>query len=130
MGCKSDLSAKTCPVGKSVFPRAGESFFPQFRSPEETEARFALGGGFARGLAHVGVLKALEEENITIDYMAGTSVGSVIAAAFSGGVSAKELEEIAKMVRFIAASSRAGRCHATASEQRPHGGISAASREP
>ena len=60
----------------------------------------ALGGGFARGLAHVGILKVLEEENIAIDYMAGTSVGSVIAAAFCSGVSAKELEEIAKMVRF------------------------------
>jgi NTE family protein len=60
----------------------------------------ALGGGFARGLSHVGVLKVLEEEKIAIDYMAGTSVGSVIAAAFCSGVSAKELEEIAKMVRF------------------------------
>jgi NTE family protein len=60
----------------------------------------ALGGGFARGLSHVGVLKVLEEEKIAIDYMAGTSVGSVIAASFCSGVSAKELEEIAKMVRF------------------------------
>jgi NTE family protein len=60
----------------------------------------ALGGGFARGLAHVGVLKVLEEEGIAIDYLAGTSVGSVIAAAFCSGVSAKELEEIAGMVRF------------------------------
>ena len=60
----------------------------------------ALGGGFARGLSHVGVLKVLEEENIVIDYMAGTSVGSVIAASFCSGVSAKELEEISKMVRF------------------------------
>jgi NTE family protein len=46
------------------------------------------------------VLKVLEEEGIAIDYLAGTSVGSVIAAAFCSGVSAKELEEIAKMVRF------------------------------
>ena len=60
----------------------------------------ALGGGFARGLAHVGVLKVLEEENIKIDYMAGTSVGSVIGAAYCSGISAKELEEIAGLVRF------------------------------
>ena len=68
--------------------------------PKKPKLGLALGGGFARGLSHVGVLKVLEEENITIDYMAGTSVGSVIAASFCSGVSAKELEEISKMVRF------------------------------
>ena len=68
--------------------------------PKKPKLGIALGGGFARGLSHVGVLKVLEEENIAIDYMAGTSVGSVIAAAFCSGVSARELEEIAKMVRF------------------------------
>ena len=36
----------------------------------------ALGGGFARGIAHVGVLKVLEEENIPINFVAGTSVGA------------------------------------------------------
>lgn len=69
-------------------------------SPRKLKLGIALGGGFARGLAHVGVLKVLEEEGIAIDCLAGTSVGSVIAAAFCSGVSAKELEEIAKMVRF------------------------------
>src|SRR5205807_5501583 len=60
----------------------------------------ALGGGFARGLAHIGVLKVLEEENIAVDFIAGTSVGSVIGAAYASGISAKELEEIAALVRF------------------------------
>lgn len=60
----------------------------------------ALGGGFARGLAHIGVLKVLEEEKIPIDFIAGTSVGSVIGAAYASGVCAKELEEIAGLVRF------------------------------
>ena len=60
----------------------------------------ALGGGFARGLAHVGVLKVFEEEGIPISFIAGTSVGSVIGAAYCSGVSAKELEEIASLVRF------------------------------
>jgi NTE family protein len=60
----------------------------------------ALGGGFARGLAHIGVLKVLEEENIPVDFIAGTSVGSVIGAAYASGISAKELEEIASLVRF------------------------------
>ncbi|MDP9268095.1 MAG: patatin-like phospholipase family protein [Acidobacteriota bacterium] len=60
----------------------------------------ALGGGFARGLVHVGILKVLEEEHIPISFIGGTSVGAVIAAAYSSGVSAKELEEIAHLVRF------------------------------
>jgi len=60
----------------------------------------ALGGGFARGLAHIGVLKVLEQENIPIDFIAGTSVGSVVGAAYASGMSAKELEEIAALVRF------------------------------
>ena len=59
----------------------------------------ALGGGFARGLAHIGVLKVLEEANIPVDFIAGTSVGSVIGAAYASGMSAKELEEIAALVR-------------------------------
>jgi NTE family protein len=60
----------------------------------------ALGGGFARGLAHIGVLKVFEEEGIPISFVAGTSVGSVIGAAYCSGISAKELEEVASLVRF------------------------------
>jgi NTE family protein len=60
----------------------------------------AFGGGFARGMAHIGVLKVFEEEKIPIDFIAGTSVGAVIGAAYCSGLSAKELEEIAHLVRF------------------------------
>jgi NTE family protein len=60
----------------------------------------ALGGGFARGIAHVGVLKVLEEENIPIHFVAGTSVGALIGAAYCSGVTPAELEELATRVRF------------------------------
>jgi NTE family protein len=60
----------------------------------------ALGGGFARGLAHIGVLKVFEEEKIPISFIAGTSVGSVIGAGYASGISARELSEIASLVRF------------------------------
>ncbi len=60
----------------------------------------ALGGGFARGLAHIGVLKVLEEEKIPISFIAGTSVGALIGAVYASGVSPKEMEEIAALVRF------------------------------
>ena len=60
----------------------------------------ALGGGFARGIAHIGVLKVLEEENIAIQFVAGTSVGALIGAIYCSGASAAEMEEIACRVRF------------------------------
>ena len=60
----------------------------------------ALGGGFARGIAHVGVLKVLEEENIPIRLIAGTSVGALIGAAYCSGVTIPELEQMAARVRF------------------------------
>lgn len=60
----------------------------------------ALGGGFARGLAHIGVLKVLEEENIPIRFIAGTSVGALIGAAYCSGLSIAELEQLASHVRF------------------------------
>jgi NTE family protein len=72
--------------------------------PESTPATpgigIALGGGFARGIAHVGVLKVLEEENIPISFIAGTSVGALIGAAYCSGVTTAELEVIARRVRF------------------------------
>ena len=55
----------------------------------------ALSGGGARGLAHIGVLKALEEAHISVDYLAGTSMGGVIAAAYAAGMSLEQIESIA-----------------------------------
>jgi NTE family protein len=60
----------------------------------------ALGGGFARGIAHVGVLKVLEQEGIPVRMIAGTSVGALIGAAYCSGVTIAELEEVAYKVRF------------------------------
>jgi NTE family protein len=61
----------------------------------------ALGGGGARGFAHIGVLKILEGEGIQAQLMAGTSMGAVIAALYADGMSAREIENIAlKMGNF------------------------------
>jgi NTE family protein len=60
----------------------------------------ALGGGFARGMAHIGVLKVLEEEGIPIGMVAGTSVGALIGAVYCSGLSIKELEHVAESCRF------------------------------
>ena len=68
--------------------------------PVEPAIGLALGGGFARGMAHIGVLKVLQQEKIPIDFIAGTSVGALIGAAYCSGVSTAELEAIATRVRF------------------------------
>ncbi len=58
------------------------------------EVALVLSGGGARGLAHVGVLKALEENNIPIDYIAGTSMGAIVGGLYASGYSPGEIEAI------------------------------------
>ena len=69
-----------------------------FRAP--ARIGIALGGGFARGMAHIGVLKVLEEENIPISFVGGTSVGALVGALYCSGLSAADLADVAKKVRF------------------------------
>ena len=52
----------------------------------------ALGGGGARGLAHIGVLRVLERESIPIDLVVGTSAGALVGGAYASGISPDELE--------------------------------------
>lgn len=53
-----------------------------------------LSGGGSKGLAHIGVLKALEDNNIPIDYIAGTSMGAIIGSMYASGYSPREIEQI------------------------------------
>ena len=59
---------------------------------------FAFSGGGAKGLAHVGVLKVLEEEGILPDYIAGTSMGSIVGGLYAIGYSAKQLEVLTQNI--------------------------------
>ncbi len=72
----------------------------EFPAPRRMKLGVALGGGFARGVAHIGVLKALEDAKIPVDFVAGTSVGAIIGACHCAGMSAAELEEVARTARF------------------------------
>lgn len=58
----------------------------------------ALGGGLARGLAHIGVLKALEEAGIGLSHIAGTSMGSVIGALYACGLNLKMIGQLAERI--------------------------------
>ena len=92
-------------LGKII--RSVQAFGREFSRKDEHPAAshppsigLALGGGFARGIAHIGVLKVLEEEGIPIDAVAGTSVGALIGACYCSGLSAAEMEEVASKTRF------------------------------
>ena len=61
----------------------------------------ALSGGAARGFAHLGVLKVLVEHNIPIDFISGTSAGSIAGAAFASGMSVAEIAEIGKKMSWF-----------------------------
>ncbi len=60
----------------------------------------ALSGGAARGMAHVGVLRALTENNIPIDYLAGTSAGSIVAGAYAAGMTVDEITAFGRDLRW------------------------------
>lgn len=60
----------------------------------------ALSGGGAKGLAHVGVLKVLEEEGIPIDYITGTSMGSIVGSLYAIGYNAADLERVGLQTKW------------------------------
>ena len=59
-----------------------------------------LSGGGAKGLAHIGVIRALEENNIPIDYITGTSMGAIIGGLYAAGYSPDEMETLFKSEDF------------------------------
>ena len=65
------------------------------------ETGLALGGGAVLGAAHVGTLRAIDELDIKIKYIAGTSIGAFVAAFFAFGKNWKEIEEIASELKWI-----------------------------
>ncbi|ACA60224.1 patatin-like phospholipase family protein [Candidatus Desulforudis audaxviator] len=67
---------------------------------ERPRIGLALGGGGARGYAHLGVLKAFREANIPIDVIAGTSMGAVVGAAYASGYRIDELIDMALQIRW------------------------------
>lgn len=74
------LAERRSPNGSSAWPRIG----------------LALSGGGARGLAHIGAIRALERAGVPVHYLAGTSMGGVIAAGYAAGMTAADLEHEAR----------------------------------
>ncbi|MGH8781209.1 patatin-like phospholipase family protein [Paraburkholderia sp.] len=68
---------------------------PIAKPPRPLRVGLALGGGAARGFAHIGVIKALEARNIQVDLIAGTSAGSVVGALYASGMNGFALNKLA-----------------------------------
>jgi NTE family protein len=66
--------------------------------PRRLKIGVALGGGGARGAAHIGVLRELERLRIPIDYLAGTSMGSIVGGLYATGMSPDEMEKTVKTI--------------------------------
>lgn len=70
----------------------GPTFNRIIESPDRPRIALVLGGGAAKGFAHIGVIRALEQEHIPIDMIVGTSVGSLIGAIYASDKNSFELE--------------------------------------
>jgi NTE family protein len=82
-----------------LFPVMALLLFSQHRANAQ-KVGLVLSGGAASGIAHIGVLKALEENHIPVDYITGTSMGALIGALYAMGYSPDQIEEMVKSEQF------------------------------
>lgn len=76
------------------------SGFSFSQEQEDVKVGLVLSGGGAKGLAHIGALKVIEEAGVRIDYIGGTSMGAIVGALYASGYSANELDSIFGVVDF------------------------------
>ncbi|MEL6824570.1 MAG: patatin-like phospholipase family protein, partial [Calditrichota bacterium] len=76
---------------REVLPLSGIAWRPV----KKPKIALALSGGGARGLAHIGVLTALEEHNLSVDMIVGTSMGSIVGALYAAGYSPERIRQLA-----------------------------------
>src|ERR1700690_471661 len=79
------LAAAALIAGSALLPAAASA-------PPRPKVCLVLSGGGARGMAHIGVLKVLEELQVPIDCIAGTSMGAVVGGLYASGMTASEID--------------------------------------
>lgn len=102
------VDAKTPPAQERIDPKRQDAPTPVL-STARPKIGVALGGGGARGIAHIGVLNVLEAESIPVDLLAGTSMGGIIAAPYALGYPAHQIaaeamrlgSSLNKLLRFV-----------------------------
>ncbi len=94
--CLTMLSAQTLVAADAAQPSLISDTSPDISKAAAKVERIGLvlGGGGARGAAHVGVLKVLERENVKIDFIAGNSMGAIVGGLYAAGYKASEVERI------------------------------------
>jgi len=80
-----------------VFLTRANAYFSQ---PDRQRVAVVLSGGGTKGMAHIGVLKALEDNDIPIDYIAGTSIGAIIGSMYAAGYTPGEIEDLVLSEEF------------------------------
>ena len=76
------------------------SIFAQAQEKEDLKVGLVLSGGGAKGIAHIGVLKVIEEAGIRLDYIGGTSMGAIVGGLYASGYNASEIDSLFKSVNF------------------------------
>ncbi|MEJ6001634.1 patatin-like phospholipase family protein [Paucibacter soli] len=89
-------ACSSAPRQPAVQPEPEPPAVPRPVVPKPPRIGLALGGGAARGFAHIGVIQVLEEQGVKVDLVAGTSAGSLVAALYASGKNGKELATLAE----------------------------------
>jgi|AGTN01.2.fsa_nt_gi Predicted esterase of the alpha-beta hydrolase superfamily len=89
---KMEASEESTNIGNDNPLEAGQ--VPTDAEVRRPTVALALGGGGARGAAHIGVLKVLKEADVPIDYIVGNSMGSIVGGLYAAGVSLGDIEKI------------------------------------
>src|SRR3954467_11070226 len=76
------------------------AFGAQSQTGPRPKIGVALSGGGAKGLAHIGILKAIDSAGLHVDYITGTSMGSIMGALYACGYSADTIEKIARSTNW------------------------------
>ena len=95
---KSNFVFKTLLIAYCLLPIA--SFSQNQDSIKRPKIGLVLSGGGAKGFAHIGVLKVLEQAGVKIDYIGGTSMGAVVGGLYSSGYSASQIDSIFTNTNF------------------------------
>ena len=90
----SILVAAASVQGQTPVPQAPAAARKQKVDLGRQRIGLALGGGSARGIAHIGVLEWFEEHHIPIDYIVGTSMGGLVAGAYASGMTPAEIKKL------------------------------------
>jgi NTE family protein len=90
------LVACATPDPPPVAPVLPAPITPSLAPTRQPTLGLALGGGAARGFAHIGVIQVLEEQGIKVDLVAGTSAGSLVAALYAAGMSGNQMQALAE----------------------------------